>query len=782
MKRTIIMTYMLTALLAGCVEDDFLGEIFDGGDHAIRLGSGTQAMSRGDKTGAEAAADLNNSFVVYGAKYKDAAPTTATVVFDHYNVAYQGAPNSTTSNYSGWEYVGVTPVTTAKVTGFTPVPEQLIKYWDKNFDYYDFVAYSQGKGSATFTPVTMTNAGEAVDTDTPVYSVSGTISNLTSAYIADMVHVEKEDYHRDYPVTPRFRSLNAKLRMAMYEVIPGYSVKDVKFYTSGASTSTTTPCIYAASELIPVTSGQVNVYFPYYSSDAARRNEAAYSVTADEKTQNVTFGNLQYGSREGMEKEGNLYLGRSLPTATYTTTDHSYIDVLPQTSETTLTLKCDYTLVPIDDATEEIHITGATTTIPNIYSYWMPNYAYTYVFKLTDDNLHPITFDAIMVSEGNGYQETVTELAIPSITTYQNGNAYTTNNPPAYGVFDPVRRIYVTVVTSGGGLATLNSENAWLYKVAGTTGEYVVDEASVGAAATSSTLLYEKKNDEGTEVVGTLTLEKINTGVADEYFTLEGETIPAEDSPYGTPMTVDNANFIPQSGETYVFQFKMADAIYGKASASTLATGDRYYDVTHHPSSGGSESWDIYNSYKTATGNEVINGSLHKSKPVLENPVATGNCNTLKAGETYYVKDGDNYVEYVAQGDEVVDGTTTYYKDAEGTEVTTSDCNTLPKGGKYYYQVGTGSDTYYTIYYITAEGKESVDGTYTYFANMTTEPWEISEAKTLTKDATYYTRSGSAEPYTYTPFKANGNELISEADYYSMIMDVQYMYKVIKVK
>lgn len=781
MKRNIVIAYMLTALLAGCVEDDFLGEIFDGGDHAIRLGSGTQAMSRGDKTGAEAAADLNNSFVVYGAKYKNAAPTTANVVFDHYNVAYQGAPNSTTSNYSGWEYVGVTPVTTAKVTGFTPVPEQLIKYWDKNFDYYDFVAYSQGKGSATFTPVTMTNAGKAVSEDNqPVYSVSGTISNLTSAYIADMVHVEKEDYHRDYPVTPRFRSLNAKLRMAMYEVIPGYSVKDVKFYTSGASTSTTTPCIYAASELIPVASGQVNVYFPYYPSDLARRNEAAYRVIAVEKTQNVTFGNLQYGSREGMEKEGNLYLGRSLPTATYTTTDHSYIDVLPQTTETTLTLKCDYTLVPIDDATEEIHITGATTTIPNIYSYWMPNYAYTYVFKLTDDNLHPITFDAIVVNDG--YQETVTELAMPAITTYQKGNAYTTNNPPAYGVYDPVRPIYITVITTNGGLTTLTTDNSWLYKVdkgeGKTSPTYVVDEASVGDAATAAEHTYTK--DKGTDKESKLVLIPITPATAPETFTLGGTEIPAGDSPTGTKMTVANAKFIPQTGETYVYQFKMADAQYAPATASTLEKGDyTFYKVVFHPDDGANKDRWIIIKHPEANGDETIDGTLYKGVPELNGTVTP---NTLTKDVTYYTRTGEGttespyvYTEYKANGDEEIGG---YYKKVSEdnyVSVTSSDCTTLTKGVTYYYWE---NESHTQINRIEAEGDEIASGYYTTMAFG--DKWEQSEANTLTAGKTYYTRTGDAEPYTYTPHTAVGDELI--ANYYSMIMPIQYIYKVIKVE
>jgi hypothetical protein len=91
---------------------------------------------------------------------------------------------------------------------------------------------------------------------------------------------------------------------------------------------------------------------------------------------------------------------------------------------------------------ETIHVYGAKAVVPSIYMKWNPNYAYTYLFKISDNTngatsptvgtptgLFPITFDAVVVNteEGNT-QETITTVATPSITTYQNGSAITAND------------------------------------------------------------------------------------------------------------------------------------------------------------------------------------------------------------------------------------------------------------------------------------------------------------------------------------------------------------------
>ena len=101
MKHKIYIFTLAAALLTGCANDDFVGQ-GDDGDVAINFGIVTGGVTRAEKTGADAAADLGGSFVVYGEKSGDGG--THIVVFDHYNVEFvDGTANSTVSNYKGWE-------------------------------------------------------------------------------------------------------------------------------------------------------------------------------------------------------------------------------------------------------------------------------------------------------------------------------------------------------------------------------------------------------------------------------------------------------------------------------------------------------------------------------------------------------------------------------------------------------------------------------------------------------------------------------------------------------
>jgi len=95
----------------------------------------------------------------------------------------------------------------------------------------------------------------------------------------------------------------------------------------------------------------------------------------------------------------------------------------------------DYTLLATDGSKEEIKVYGAKAFVPAIYAQWKPNYAYTYIFKISDNTngwtsqvttdpkgLYPITFDAVVVDADEYKQSTITTVAYPSITTYQKGH------------------------------------------------------------------------------------------------------------------------------------------------------------------------------------------------------------------------------------------------------------------------------------------------------------------------------------------------------------------------
>ena len=453
MKQRIYIFTLAAALLTGCANDDFVGQ-GDDGDVAINFGIVTGGATRAEKTGADAAADLGGSFVVYGEKSGDGG--THIVVFDHYNVTFvDGTANSTVSNYKGWEYVGVTPVNntgTTNIDDFVPVTNQTIKYWDKTQVEYDFFAFSKGTGNATFSKVNTTYLAKS---DHPVYTISGTIDDLAKAYVADVVVVkDKDKFSREHPVTPKFRSVAAKLRIGIYETIPGYSVKDVKFYADDATTTTgTDACLFASSEVFPTTGeGVVNVYFP----DAGYHAKTEFvSSNPDANSRTLWFSSMVLGAeKEKHEVAEGPFIGRTSATATYTNADKSaaFKNVCAIGSGHALSIKVDYTLVPTDGQEGgAITIKGTMATVPAIYTDWQPNYAYTYIFKISDDSgdgLYPIAFDAAEIVDG-GPHETDTESAKTSITTYQKGVNITANNE-----YLPEQSIYVTV----GNFMTMTTE------------------------------------------------------------------------------------------------------------------------------------------------------------------------------------------------------------------------------------------------------------------------------------------------------------------------------------
>ena len=126
----------------------------------------------------------------------------------------------------------------------TQVKDQSIKYWDFAASQYDFWAYSLGDGSAT---VSTLNHEAALGTS--AYTISGSLEDLSKVYISDLQTAYNpnktvsgvgsettEPAVMGNEVELRFRSLVTKVRIGLYETIPGYSVKSVKFYADNTTT------------------------------------------------------------------------------------------------------------------------------------------------------------------------------------------------------------------------------------------------------------------------------------------------------------------------------------------------------------------------------------------------------------------------------------------------------------------------------------------------------------------------------------------------------------------
>ena len=489
-QRRIYILYILATaimLLTGCADNTYLGDQ-DGAvkdaNEAIAFDGGFKAVTRAGKVGADAADLLGNQFIVNGIKAKTGTPNDVTQdVFQSYTVNWAtNTAGTTTTNTSNWEYTGQTHYFTV------PSAEQTIKYWDFEQDYYNFCAYSVGKGN-TLIAKTTENIHTEGDTDpdantiyaTPIsynlitqypYILRGSNEDLTECYITDMMTIDKADFGK--PVELKFRSLAAKVRIALYETIPGYSVKNVMFYkstgvTAGDSQNTEpNATLYGTNAFAD--GGGFKVFFPTIGSsnignpdyNKAHIGRETYGTLVSEKN----FGLLNYTSKERREAEGNFYLGRSSASATFAGSPENdfYTKIIPfdpanNEENQTLELRMDYTLVSTDGSGETITVYGAHVCLPKIYTKWKPNYAYTYIFKISDNTpgwthpnstdpagLYPLTFDAVSISDDDtGQQTTITTVAAPSITTYQKGHEYNATNTYKVPASDD-NAIYVQVM------------------------------------------------------------------------------------------------------------------------------------------------------------------------------------------------------------------------------------------------------------------------------------------------------------------------------------------------
>ena len=556
--RHIALMMLMAVLAVGCANEEYVGdkalqELNEKGK-PVSFDLIAAPQTRALRTGAEAADDLNGSFVVYVRKNYASAPSQ--VVFDNYFVVWgDNSANTTTSNSAGWEYVGYYSLPAVGTSGNTGFPElkpatapanrneQFIKYWDFSANKYDFLAYSLGKGVTSGTTTYADASAMRYDaTDGYTYDLSGTTAQLAACYISDL---EKKDDQSasNSQVQLTFRKLGARVRIALYETIPGYSVKDVKFYQSAsAESSGTTAYLYGAAESMP-NEGTFTVTF---------NNDGKPVLDWTKKTGTTDLTYISFGDavttegttwtgwatrdyQETADPDEAVYIGRS---SNHATGPANFVTVLPNPDPQPLNLKVDYTLLTRDGFGETIDVKGATAVVPAQYAAWQPNCSYTYIFKISDNTngqigtdspvgLFPVTLDAVVNVDAEGYQETVTTVTNPSITTYQEGSDFATYNAYKAGA------IYIMV--NNGEELTVGT-NANLYR-AEVTGMYPnVTESSVANALATG-----KNPATGTDDNGnTMTITRVENSDSDELSTLDNNS---------------KAVFTATTGTTYVFEY-----------------------------------------------------------------------------------------------------------------------------------------------------------------------------------------------------------------------------------
>lgn len=373
-------------------------------------GQGSNAAAA-TRVGGEDAADL------IGGKFRVYATNTGGVVFNNYEVKWEGTASLSPSNRVGWEYQGY--------MSKSDVPAiQNIKFWDLGQPRYDFVAFAG-----------LSDSQKILSTATNTFRVNS--SNMYDLYFANRISASPVHQAPVAGVSPEFiaygtnvklvfRRATSRIRIGFYEMIPGYAVTNLRFYygDNSADDQGTSTKTQAGLEGEFPTDGD---YIITYDADNVAHAQFDPSGTIV-NSRNV--GNLTYTKAEStvpglpfLMADGSpsiageeVFLGTTSATATYaistenidgiTKPNCQWHPILPnETNATPLKLRVDYTLVALDGEGEKIEVKGAEAEVPVINCQWRPNYSYTYIFKISTNSgftgnqtdpkgLYPISFDA----------------------------------------------------------------------------------------------------------------------------------------------------------------------------------------------------------------------------------------------------------------------------------------------------------------------------------------------------------------------------------------------------
>ena len=466
------------------------------------------------------------------------------------------------------------------------------------------------EGNIVGTPIKTPKANAVTADNYLSYSLTGKkIKDLQKCYYTDVTPVEKANYQK--PVTFTFKNLTAKVRVAFYETIPGYTVSDIEFYDNKDDARAdrkgkTEAYLYTTGTTLS-TNGTINVTYPKVgsknASDAAFNKAFVSIVTgSDDTTTKLGLGNVNYenGVLNDNAQKANMAGNQ----------DNNYFTAVLPAEGHALTLRLNYTLTSTDGSGEKIKVYGATAVVPASYTAWQPNYAYTYIFKISDntngatstdgttpDGLFPITFDAVVADVDNVdfSHESITTVSTPSVTTYAFNSA-TNKVIKAYGVGNEypaatTTDIYFSVSEDGKTMNDLDP-NGKLYSVskADATEAAVIDalqlrdpEATTGITGRNGIALTEvettpvneipKEDGKNIKVEANTTVKFTATETATTYayVYLKKEGTP---SAIYTAVTIGDGTTITAGKDEY---FEDPSGQKAVTNGTTLTVGTTYY-------------------------------------------------------------------------------------------------------------------------------------------------------------------------------------------------------------
>ena len=521
MKKYIFLAASALAL-ASCQSDDFLGNTPgntpSSANSAIKFDGNAGKISRATSNSGTPQQMLDYQFKIYGVKSGENGKYSK--VFEDYSIWWD--TKKTTSNTNDWEYVaGAGEISTGETENPTKITlnkAQTIKYWDYASNNYHFVA---GSPISAFT-YKLDETTKDIESAT-VIGLGGHIyanpktgtdyaSDPSPVYIAEPVIVEQAKYKE--AVKFNFVRQQTKVRVGIYETIPGYSISNIKFYSyeenSDAFSTTTSDNIVLTTTTAKYFSGgdQVSGKIKYDWSKATPEYTFEYVTTGLKESKNWYGGKFESGVPATALTENTI---KKLYGTDGDMHANGYFTVLPTPSAMDpkpILIKCDYTLTADDKSGETINVKGATAAIPAAYSKWYTNTLYTYIFKISENTngytgddpdhtgLYPITFDAAVKEPEFGTLGTITTFTAPSITTHQDGSVTDKGIEYKTGT-----KITVSVTDEKGNVLTLSTDETAVGHIAVYKFDEKITEAEVQV----------KSTDGGTKVSGSTDNDNVYT-------------------------------------------------------------------------------------------------------------------------------------------------------------------------------------------------------------------------------------------------------------------------------
>ena len=281
------------------------------------------------------------SFHVWGYKnmsYNDGtgAYGDTQTVFPGYQVDWHdGTASTTTTNSSGWDYIG---------TG----TDQTIKYWDWGAKAYRYFAVTGGLSPVVDgTTYKFTIAADASSAET--MAATPYFSRLWFSTGNQTTYPDKQF---GKPVTLEFVKPYARVRFLFNYSYPreGISLTNPQFRPTADVAAAEDDKVKIARK------GHVTVHYP---TDGTETKEwYTVAVDADKDTRLEAFA-IDYDP----DNDSKDYSG----------TDNGWYMVLPNISQGSYTL------------TVNVNGTPRTAVVPAEYMSWLPGYSYTYIFKITEE-------------------------------------------------------------------------------------------------------------------------------------------------------------------------------------------------------------------------------------------------------------------------------------------------------------------------------------------------------------------------------------------------------------